>query len=84
MTTIANPRDITSQKPLSNMQLALLKLYATDVSEEDLKVIQRLIARYFAEKATALADADFAEKKIDPDALVNEHIRTPYNKNTAR
>lgn len=39
-------------------------------SEEDLKAIQRLIARYFAEKATALADLDYAEKGYTADDFV--------------
>lgn len=64
--------------PLSNLQLTLLNLYATDVSEEDLKAIQRLIARYFAEKATALADEDFKTRRYNAKEMVNEHDRTPY------
>ena len=34
---------------LSNLQLELLKLYADDVSEEDLRQIKQLIASYFAQ-----------------------------------
>lgn len=53
-----------TRQPLSNLQLTLLNLYATDISEEDLKAIQRLIARYFAEKATELADLDFFGERL--------------------
>ena len=40
------------KRPLSNMQLELLKLFSRDLSEEDLKAIKRLIVHYLAEKAT--------------------------------
>lgn len=39
-------------KPLTNLQLELLKLYSLQVNDEDLTAIQRLIARYFADKAS--------------------------------
>jgi hypothetical protein len=64
--------------PLSNLQLTLLKLYASNVSEEDLKAIQRLIARYFAEKATVEADKDYLEKGYNAEDFLKEHSRTPY------
>ena len=70
-----------STQPLSNLQLTLLKLYASDVSEEDLKAIQRLIAQYFAEKATTLANQDYLENGFTAQAFLNEHIRTPYKTN---
>jgi hypothetical protein len=68
-----------SQPHLSNLQLTLLKLYATDVSEEDLKAIQRLIARYFAEKATSEADKDYLENGYTAEAFLKHPLRTPYN-----
>ena len=70
--------NIPARQPLSNLQLTLLNLYATDVSEEDLKAIQRLIARYFAEKATELANQDYIEKGYKAKDFLKEHIRTPY------
>lgn len=39
-------------KPLSNIQLELLKLYSQDIEEKDLLVIKKLLAKYFAEKAS--------------------------------
>jgi len=64
--------------PFSNVQLELLKLFADDVSEEDLKAIRRLLARYFAEKATAEADKLWEEKGYSADTLRHEHLRSPY------
>lgn len=72
---------IETKPPLSNIQLTLLKLYASNVSEEDLKAIQRLIARYFAEKATKEADKDYLEKGYTAEGFLKEHIRTPYKSN---
>lgn len=39
-------------KPLTNLQLELLQLYSLDLSEAELLEIRRLIANYFAEKAS--------------------------------
>lgn len=64
--------------PLSNLQLYLLKLYAEGVSEEDLKAIQRMIARYFAEKASAAAREVWDEKGYTASQLLEEDMRTPY------
>jgi hypothetical protein len=64
--------------PLSNLQLKLLQLFSQNISEEDLKAIQRMITRYFAEKAIEAADQDWEEKGYDADIFLNEHMRTPY------
>ena len=70
---------IPQQLPLSNLQLQLLKLYAEGVSEPDLKAIQRMIARYFADKASAEAQKVWVEKGYDAAQLLQEDMRTPYN-----
>ena len=63
---------------LSNLQLHLLKLYAMKVSEEDLVAIQRMIAQYFAQKASSEAQEVWDEVGYSEDLLLQEHIRTPY------
>ncbi|MBL7816930.1 MAG: hypothetical protein JNL70_18045 [Saprospiraceae bacterium] len=68
----------TLKFPLSNVQLKLLQLFSQNVSDEDLKAIQRMIVRYFAEKATEAADKDWEEKGYDASTLLSEHMRTPY------
>ena len=68
----------TPQPPLSNLQLHLLKLFAAGVSEEDLKAIQRMIARYFADKASAEARIVWEEKGYTAEQLLQENMRTPY------
>ena len=74
----------TLKFPLSNLQLKLLQVFSQNVSDEDLKAIQRMIARYFAEKATQAADKDWEEKGYDAETLLNEHMRTPYKQVNAK
>lgn len=69
---------IPQQTPLSNLQLQLLKLYAAGVSDEDLKAIQRMIARYFADKASVEAQEVWVEKGYTAEHLLQENMRTPY------
>lgn len=66
---------------LSNLQLELLKTFARDVSEEDVKEIKRLIAQYFSQKAIKGADQvwdkeEWDDKKVEE--LLNAHLRTEY------
>ncbi len=64
--------------PLSNLQLHLLKLFAAGVSEEDLKAIQRMIARYFADKASAEARTVWDEQGYTAEQMLQENMRTTY------
>lgn len=72
------PTTEPTSTPLSNLQLHLLHLYASGVTEEDLKAIQRMIARYFADKASTEAQAVWKEKGYTAKQLLEEHRRTPY------
>ena len=56
----------TSQK-LSNLQLELLKLYAMNVSDEELRDIKRMLVKYFMERAM-----DEADKVWDKRGYTNE------------
>ena len=66
------------KQPLSNIQLQLLQLFTQEVSDEDLKAIQRMIVRYFAEKAPIADDKDWDEKGYTAKSFKQEHMRTPY------
>ncbi|MFN7116843.1 MAG: hypothetical protein ACK4TA_08595 [Saprospiraceae bacterium] len=48
--------------PMSNLQLELLKIYATNVSDEDLLAIKRMLAKFFMEKAIQRADEIWDER----------------------
>jgi len=47
---------IQPAKKLSNLQLELLKLYAHNVSEEDLLTIKKFLSPYFLKKAISEAN----------------------------
>ena len=70
-------------KPLSNIQLELLKLFSNDIQDEDVVNIRRLIVKYFAQKAIEEANKVWDEKKwTDEDAerILQSHFRTPYTR----
>ncbi len=76
--TAQSSGSVPAKPPLSNLQLQLLQLYADGVSDEDLKAIQRLIARYFADKASTEAAEVWKEKGYTAEELLEENMRTSY------
>ena len=50
------------QKPMSNIQLELLKVYASNISEEDILHIKDYLARYFMQKAITEANKIWVER----------------------
>lgn len=50
------------QTPLSNVQMELLKLYSTNLSDEDLKELKYQLAKFYAKKAMDMADKVWDEK----------------------
>jgi len=67
--------------PMSNLQLELLKLYATNLSEQQLLDIKRMLAAYFAEQIDREMTALWEEKKWDDTTIEtwkHERLRTPY------
>jgi len=64
--------------PLTNLQRELLDLFALDLPEDELREVKRLLARHFAEKATAGFDAFADEHGLSPedtDRWAYEHRR---------
>jgi hypothetical protein len=63
---------------MSNLQLELLRLYGNGVSEENLREIKTILARYFADKATDAMDQVWDEKGLTEQTMIdwtNEHNR---------
>lgn len=63
---------------MSNLQLELLRLYGNGVSEENLREIKTILAKYFAEKATDAMDNVWSEKGLTEQTMIdwtNEHNR---------
>src|SRR5438105_15685174 len=72
-----------SEAPFSNIQMELLQLYKSNVSDADLFVIKKMIADYFAKKAIGMADEiwdreGWDDKKIEE--LLQTKMRTQYKK----
>lgn len=66
-------------KTLSNLQLELLRLYSNDVSDETLREIKSILAKYFADKATSEMDKVWEEKNLTEQDMINwtnEHNRS--------
>ena len=62
---------IQELKPsFSNVQLELLKLYASGVSDEDLQEVKQLLSDYFARKANDEMDVFIADNKLSAEDLI--------------
>jgi len=65
---------------LSNMQKELLKLYSTEIPEEQLQEIKYLLGNYFADKASDEMDRLWDENRWNDQTMnqwANEHNRHP-------
>lgn len=63
---------------MSNLQLELLRLYSNNVSDETLREIKSLLAKYFADKSTKAMDKVWDEKGLSEQDMIdwtNEHNR---------
>ncbi|NJO01476.1 MAG: hypothetical protein HC880_07115 [Bacteroidia bacterium] len=63
---------------LSNIQKELLKLYANNISDEQLYEIKLLLGNYFAQKATEAMNRVWEEKQLTEQDMIdwtNEHNR---------
>ena len=63
--------------PLTNVQMELLKLFSTNMTDEEVIELKGVIARFYAQKATAEAD-----KIWDERGLTNEDMEKWLNENS--
>ncbi len=70
-------------QPFTNLQLEILKLYAREVSEQDLQRIKLLLGQYFADRASDLADEAWEKKQLTEEEILKKHRRTPYRRESA-
>jgi hypothetical protein len=64
---------------MSNLQLELLRLYGNGVSEEALREVKNVLAKYFADRATDEMDNVWDEKGLTGQNMIdwtNEHNRS--------
>jgi hypothetical protein len=60
-----------TQKPFSNIQSELLKLFPHNLNESDVKAIKKMLAKYFMEKAITEADKIAEEKGYTPEVIMS-------------
>ena len=61
--------------PLSNVQVELLKLFSTNLTDHDLIELKDLLSGFYADKAITQADAIWDERKLtdqDMDKWLNK------------
>ena len=59
----------TSNYPLSNVQLELLKLFSTNLDDKDIIELKDLLSGFYADKAIAKADLIWDEKKFNDEEM---------------
>ena len=68
-------------KPLTNLQIEILKSFNYDIDDNQLKEIRQMLIDYFAKKVSDGVDQLFEDNQWDDSKLdewSNEHMRTPY------
>jgi hypothetical protein len=64
---------------MSNLQLELLRLYGNGVSDETLREVKDIPAKYFADRATNEMDSVWNDKGLTEQGMIdwtNEHNRS--------
>ena len=67
---------------LNSVQLHLLQLFAHDIRPDELTDIKELLGDYFVRRADeemARLQKQQPTTQADLDAILNNHLRTPYN-----
>ena len=60
---------LVQEKPLSNLQLELLKMYSHGIPEQQLREVKEMLVEYFFQKATEAADELWEEKGWSNDTM---------------
>lgn len=56
-------------RPLTNLQLELIKLFSLDLSEEQLLEVKQMLSKYFAEKASDEMDKLWEKNGWDNETM---------------
>ena len=59
----------TVKQPLSNVQVELLKMYSTNMTEPELKELKDLLAQFYARKSIEFANKVWEDKKLTNDLM---------------
>lgn len=55
--------------PLSNVQIELMKLFSTNLSDKELMELKDMLAKFYSDKATSQADAIWDERGLSDDDM---------------
>jgi len=64
--------DLSARPPLSNVQSELLKLFSSDIPEDHLLELKKVMAQFLFEKARDKADIIWDEKGYNDEQLLNK------------
>ena len=56
-------------EPLSNVQLELLKLFSTNLSEKEIAELRKELAHFYARKSIDAANKAWIEKELSNDVM---------------
>jgi hypothetical protein len=62
---------IPVKQPLSNVQVELMKIYSTNLSDKELKELKDLLALFYAKKSIKYANKAWKEKKLSNEIMDN-------------
>ena len=60
---------IAVKQPPSNVQVELLKIFSTNITEPELKELKDIIAQFYAKKSIELANEAWEEKNLSNDVM---------------
>ncbi len=60
---------IAVKQPLSNVQVELLKIFSTNITEPELIELKDLIAQFYAKKSIELANLAWKENNLSNDVM---------------
>ncbi|MEI7502608.1 MAG: hypothetical protein WCJ61_04945 [Paludibacter sp.] len=60
---------IAVKQPLSNVQVELLKIYSTNISESEMKELKNLLAQFYAQKSIEYANKSWKDKNLSNDIM---------------
>ena len=55
--------------PLTNVQMELMKLYSTNLSDNELEELKNVLAKFYADKVISQANAIWDEKGLTDDDM---------------
>lgn len=64
---------------LSNLQIELLRLYGNGVSDDTLREVKEILAKYFADRATSEMESVWEDQGLTEQDMIdwtNEHNRS--------